>query len=411
MAIRLLNYLKKIKVLGFKKVIFNSLYNRVNRWLTIFFARIFSIVKIKDTIVFESHNDFDCNCGAFYNYLIEKGINDKYKIVWLIKNEYIGELPNNVQTLKLKKISLKKYFYLGTSKFLFSEESYLESYRKDQVAIYCTHGGVTIKNVVGLIVVPSHIDYILSSSRRYDAIMCRNYSIPYPNDRMIHFGYPSNDVFFDENEQNEFLKFNSNYFDKYILWMPTFRKGGGDLRNDSTVEYPFDIPLLENISQVEKLNSFLKENNTLLTIKIHPMQVIERLMLLSGFSNINILTGNDMKKYGLDNYRLMKSSQALISDYSSASYSFIMLDRPIGFMISDINEYKAGFIIKDIDKYMPGKKINDYSSLESFIKDIAYGVDPFKNERRSLASELYEYQDGNSCKRLSEFLELEEMRK
>ena len=29
--------------------------------------------KLKNTIVIESHNDFDCNGGAFYNYLIKNG--------------------------------------------------------------------------------------------------------------------------------------------------------------------------------------------------------------------------------------------------------------------------------------------------------------------------------------------------
>ena len=41
---------------------------------------------LRDIIVIESHNDFDCNGGAFYDYLIDHGYNKKYKIVWLIKN-------------------------------------------------------------------------------------------------------------------------------------------------------------------------------------------------------------------------------------------------------------------------------------------------------------------------------------
>ena len=30
-------------------------------------------IELKDTIMIESHNDFDCNGGAFYNYLIKNG--------------------------------------------------------------------------------------------------------------------------------------------------------------------------------------------------------------------------------------------------------------------------------------------------------------------------------------------------
>ena len=54
--------------------------------------------KLKDIIVIESHNDFDCNGGAFYKYLIRKGYNKKYKIVWRLKNPKLikGNLPYNV---------------------------------------------------------------------------------------------------------------------------------------------------------------------------------------------------------------------------------------------------------------------------------------------------------------------------
>ena len=37
-------------------------------------------IPLKDYIVIESHDDFDCNGGAFYDYLIEHGYNKKYKM-------------------------------------------------------------------------------------------------------------------------------------------------------------------------------------------------------------------------------------------------------------------------------------------------------------------------------------------
>ena len=42
---------------------------------------------LNDVIMIESHNDFDCNGGAFYNYLIKNGYNKKYKIVWLVRKK------------------------------------------------------------------------------------------------------------------------------------------------------------------------------------------------------------------------------------------------------------------------------------------------------------------------------------
>ena len=43
--------------------------------------------QLKNAIMIESHNDFDCNGGAFYNYLLKNRYNDKYKIIWLIRRK------------------------------------------------------------------------------------------------------------------------------------------------------------------------------------------------------------------------------------------------------------------------------------------------------------------------------------
>ena len=53
---------------------------------------------LNDVIMIESHNDFDCNGGAFYNYLIKNGYNKKYKLLgWFEKKRNLSFL----RTLKL----------------------------------------------------------------------------------------------------------------------------------------------------------------------------------------------------------------------------------------------------------------------------------------------------------------------
>ena len=68
---------------------------------------------LKDIIVIESHNDFDSNGGAFYNYLIKNGYNRKYKIVWAIKHPEAvpQELPENVDWYAEYKPGVKKNYY------------------------------------------------------------------------------------------------------------------------------------------------------------------------------------------------------------------------------------------------------------------------------------------------------------
>ena len=72
---------------------------------------------LNDVIMIESHNDFDCNGGAFYNYLIKNGYNKKYKIVWLVRKKVEVQLPKNVETVPLYGPSLKKAYYVCTAKY------------------------------------------------------------------------------------------------------------------------------------------------------------------------------------------------------------------------------------------------------------------------------------------------------
>lgn len=359
-----------------------------------------------DMIIIESHNDFDCNGGAFYNYLIDKGYNKKYKIIWLVKNSNKRKkLPNNVSVYNIKKFSLKKNYSICRAKYLLCDDIITDRVRDDQISVYCTHGGCTFKNVRGKVIVRDSISAILSSSLNFDPYMCDNYSIPYPNSRMIHIGFPSNDVFF-ENKENEFDKISKGNYSKRILWMPTFRKGGGSGRNDSTIELPYGIPLFEKEEDFEKLNKFLLTNNMLLIIKLHPMQDLRLTKKIKEYSNIFILDGSKVKELNVDNYRLMASSDAFISDYSSAPYSYLLLDRPIAFVTSDIEFYKVGFTVDNIYDFMPGKCINTYDDFVAFLNDINEGNDEYKDQRRTLTDWMYEYKDGKSCDRLASFLNL-----
>ena len=74
------------------------------------------------------------------------------------------------------------------------------------------------------------------------------------------------------------------------------------------------IPVIDNYDQYERLNEYLNDNNVLMIIKIHPMQDLS-VVRIQTLSNIIVLDGKSVKQYGVDNYRLMKDTDALITDY------------------------------------------------------------------------------------------------
>ena len=58
------------------------------------------------------------------------------------------------------------------------------------------------------------------------------------------------------------------------------------------------------------------------------------------------MTQRHLKK-GLSVYALLRNADALITDYSSAYFDYMLLNRPIAFTVEDIEEYRkrSGFCI------------------------------------------------------------------
>ena len=400
MVIRALT--EKIKTKGVYFII-NAIFDRVTFPVI---KALFPEKRTKNIIVIESHNDFDCNGGAFYDYLIENQYNNQYKIVWIVKNSVNFSLPKNVIAFNIAKISIRKNYYICRAKYFLSDDKTIAKIWPTQVSVYCTHGGCTFKNVKGHLGVSNTVDYILSSSRKYDPYMCDNYSVPFPNERMLHIGFPSNDVFYKKNI-DEYAKLRKKPFKQVVLWMPTFRRSKSG-RNDSVIELPFGLPLITKEAQFEILNNQLLKNDQLLVVKLHPMQDLNTINRFSEYSNITFINSEQTKQLNLDVYRMMACSDGLISDYSSAAYSYILLNRPIGFILTDLKDYKLGLTTEKVDgiDVLPGHHIITFDDFINYLQDLASGNDRFKNERNSLKSWLYEIDDGNSCERLARFLKL-----
>lgn len=362
---------------------------------------------LKETILIESHNDFDCNGGAFYDFLIRNGYNHRYKIVWLLKNRRPKDrLPKNVQTLHLYRPSLRVAYHTCTAKYLSADNLITQKRRTDQLSLYCDHGAVGLKSVKGVSFIPDNVDYILSPSENYSPILAREYSLSDGVKRLVPLGYPHDDVLFTD-APGDLHKITNKQYNKVFLWMPTFRKGGGYQRNDSAAEQPYGIPLVEAEEDLRKIQAFLEKSNCLLIIKIHPMQDPSTLVRLHGSENIRVLTGQTIKELGVDNYRLLKDADALISDYSSSAYSFLHLNRPLAFVLSDLKDYKLGLSVDNPEDFLVGHRVYTFDDFFGFLEDVCNGQDEYRVRREELAAWIYKHQDGNSCARIVQLMGLE----
>jgi CDP-glycerol glycerophosphotransferase (TagB/SpsB family) len=89
----------------------------------------------------------------------------------------------------------------------------------------------------------------------------------------------------------------------------------------------------------------------------------------------------------------------LITDYSSIYVDLLLLNKPIGFFISDFEKYKEsrGFTFKKPLDYMPGEIIFNMKDLITFInKTFVLKIDNFTEKRIDINSKLNEvYKDAS----------------
>ena len=101
-------------------------------------------------------------------------------------------------------------------------------------------------------------------------------------------------------------------------------------------------------------------------------------------------------------YSLLAQTDALITDFSSVVFDYLLTDKPIGFCIDDFNEYeeKVGFCcVENIDELLTGPIIQNIDELITFLDSVYKGNqgDIFKDKRK-IVREMANYylDDGNS---------------
>ena len=104
---------------------------------------------VENRMLFETNDDFTDNGRALFDYLIEKGYNQKYEIVWLVHEpskykEYQFENVKFVQNFK-KGSTIRRaeaYKYALTSKYIFYTQAFnwIGMSRRNQLFIDLWHG-------------------------------------------------------------------------------------------------------------------------------------------------------------------------------------------------------------------------------------------------------------------------------
>lgn len=360
----------------------------------------------ENLFVFQSEGDFWDNAYALFEYMVSTGYNSKYRLVWLVNAPSLYEEFNyrNVEFVKYNSFSIKEILYeqkiMRTARyFFFTHRGYINA-RKNQTVVNLWHGGVVMKAFNGKPSLYKTFDYQCSSSPAAAERMALFTGMT--KEQAIINGDCRQDYLFSDCEE-KVKNFLGKDYDKYILGMPTFKKTKHwtDAETDSWI-----LPLVKTKEQFEALNDFCKKENVLLVLKVHHLEDTS-FVNAGSLTNIRVLKDEDLQKARIQVYELIGKTDALLTDFSSVAYDYMLLDRPIAYMVSEMQDYSRGFIIPNIEDEMAGEKLSSLEDLEIFITNVKFGKDDFHKERKALADKFFVYQKDGNCERLLNILKIE----
>ena len=384
---------------------------RVANFLSLFDKALYHVFQIvtavdRNLIVFEgTFGQFDESCWVLYKYLQKC---QKYRFVWIVKHP--RRFVNTPDTLF---ISRYNHFLNPYADFYYSKAGYsffthttspVKYKRKGQTRVFIGHG-YAIKGHKGSTNFYENFDYALAIGKA--AIHTQSLFIGCKENQLLPLGLPRNDLLIRESKsgrENPFIE--GRNFDKVVIWMPTFRESKGEFsERDCATET--GLPLFDTEEKVERLNSYLSSCNCAVLLKIHRLQLSKE-TFGKKYSNLIIIKDTDIEDTNAQLYQVIGKSDALLTDYSSVSLDYLLLDKPIGYILNDMASYQKdrGFTSEDPTTVMAGDFLYTEDDVYAFFKKIVVGDDDKRTERATLCRRIHAAPNGNSCELVCSFFNL-----
>ena len=216
--------------------------------------------------------------------------------------------------------------------------------------------------------------------------------------RFVDTGYPRNDVLHADVEEEKLrspLYINTDLQTileimsrkksgaKAILYAPTFRK-------------ELDDPFSSGVFDLGRLDTFSRKNNLFVVLKLHPVMAEQMPECL--YSNISVYNATG------DVYPALNLFDALITDYSSIYFDYLLLDRPVIFYPYDYDNYIRNdrSLLFDYEQMAPGHICMTQAEVEDALLQLA--DDPYKQKRKSVLDLVFKHKDNMASARLWQIL-------
>lgn len=363
-----------------------------------------TIFPIGNVILFESSPEYSDNTRAVFDEMLRRNVNSKYKLIWACEKEERREDFNkkfqavkNVFAVNFSSY-IYKFYYSKKAKAFICCNMFLQKQKPQQYYCNLAHG-CALKNAVG---------YSLPKMcENADVMTISEYMAPFDAHNLSHnpecmraLGYARNDDLFNKIDVKKV--FGSHSFNKVIYWLPTYRQNrwGDKFHSD------ISMPILYTENEARQLNACAKDNDVLVVVKVHPAQDLSKIQEFN-LSNVIFIKNEFFFDKAFTNYQLLGSSDAMISDYSSVYYDYLLCDKPIGLCFDDFEEYKEreGFTMDPDVILKGGEKLYNINDLCAFVKSVANGEDKLSAERKEIKNLVHDYIDNQSTKRIVDYLE------
>lgn len=362
--------------------------------------------------------DFADNARALFEYALSIKLNEKYELVWFVKEpdefkefgkyKNVSFLPFDGSVSDDKAVRDSYYRKLCLAKYFFFTDAYgfVRNCRSDQIRIQLWHG-CGFKKRLSIVPCNKRYEYMTVTSDLYAELHAKEFGLQ--EKQMLVAGCAKEDWLF-ERDNRIWKLIGIPKGGKYIFWLPTYRF------SDSVYKKPVDgflnletgLPLFTSKDKLNEVNEQLKEQNVILILKLHPFQD-SRVIDLKAYSNIVLLDNGLLVEMDIQINQLLGFADALISDYSSTAVDYLVLNKPMAFIVDDLDDYenRRGFIFEDIENWLPGSLISSVTEITEFVSETSHGIDTSYDKRQRILQKFHKNADNHNCMRIFNALGIE----
>lgn len=357
-----------LKRIGIFRRVFQGIFTPINK---IFFKK-------SNRIVLYSNWGFRDNVEYLFKFLVENNYNQRYEII-CASNSFESIQLSDYQNVKYTKNKLLMlYYYLSSKYFFYCFGGIPIEPAKKQIVVNLWHG-MPIKKIGYLEENVEHkrlnyFTYLLCYSSFFSDVLKKSFDVS--EDKLMIANAPRNAPFIADGKKNIVGK-------SYIVWMPTYRSSKKlNSVNGSKNEI---LPLIKGKKELINLDTVLAANDKILFIKLHPLQ--DKTEVKGNYKNIVFIDDRWLKVQGTNLYEFLAASESLITDYSSISIDYVLLNKPIFYILDDLKAYEEtrGLNYK-LDEFLAGDVIKNYDELVKVFE--GYQDDPTLRREK-----LYQFYD------------------